>query len=669
MDKKNIQPNDVIFALDIGTRSVMGILGRLENDQIFIDHSVMEFHKKRAMIDGQIHDIGQVADCVRLVKEALEEKSGYKLERVAIAAAGRALKTIRIQSCVDIDENRIIDKNIIKSLEIQIIQQAQKRLSEESTEKTLYYNVGHTVINYFLDEAMITNPVGHKGKTLSADIIGTFLPQIVIDSLESVMKKIGLEVSFMTLEPIAAIEAAVPSSARLLNLALVDIGAGTSDIAVTREGSVVAYAMAPTAGDEITESIATAFLLDFDAAETLKCNLNKEDFQVFYDIVGMKVEKKTEEILDAVDAAIDIVADNIADNILAQNGKSPSAVFMIGGGSQIPRLGEKVAQKLDLPKERVVIKGAEHLGHLSKEGLDLKGPETVTPVGILFTSAKNQKNDFMDVRVNEKSLRMFRSSGMKISDALILSGFNPRDLIPRKGKSLPVTINGRSKTFFGKYGEEAKIFLNGKAANLESEIEDGDDIRIEAAVQGSDARLMLGELSDAAKTIEVNEQIFSYASRLRVNGKEENPDYCLQQGDEISYIFLDRMDKIADLLELEPEDCTYYRNGEEADIDTPVFPSDRVEINLRETRERKTEVREKKENKEALPYRTISVLCNGKPVELSGHKEEFIFVDIFDFIEFDRSRSQGKLTMLHNGKPATYTQTLSSGDFLIIRWE
>lgn len=88
--------------------------------------------------------------------------------------------------------------------------------------------------------------------------------------LYKVMDNIGLDVGFMTLEPIAAIEAAVPNNIRLLNVALVDIGAGTSDIAITKDGTIAAYAMTSTAGDEITEMLAKTYLLDFDTAEAVK---------------------------------------------------------------------------------------------------------------------------------------------------------------------------------------------------------------------------------------------------------------------------------------------------------------------------------------------------------------------------------------------------------------
>src|SRR5690606_22252797 len=97
--------------------------------------------------------------------------------------------------------------------------------------------------------------------------IATFLPEMVVESLYTVMERAGIEVTYLTLEPIAALNVAIPSELRLLNLALADIGAGTSDIAVTKSGTVIAYDMVPIAGDEVTEAIAHNFLVDFNTAE------------------------------------------------------------------------------------------------------------------------------------------------------------------------------------------------------------------------------------------------------------------------------------------------------------------------------------------------------------------------------------------------------------------
>ena len=77
----------------------------------------------------------------------------------------------------------------------------------------------------------------------------------------------------LTLEPIAAINVLIPPSMRRLNVALVDIGAGTSDIAITDSGTVIAYGMVPIAGDEVTEAISDQYLLDFPMAEKAKREL------------------------------------------------------------------------------------------------------------------------------------------------------------------------------------------------------------------------------------------------------------------------------------------------------------------------------------------------------------------------------------------------------------
>ena len=88
----------------------------------------------------------------------------------------------------------------------------------------------------------------------------------------SSLRMAGLEAGSLTLEPIAALTVAIPPQMRLLNLALVDIGAGTSDIAVVQRETIVAYAMVPVGGDEITERLAAEYLLDFNTAEKESAN-------------------------------------------------------------------------------------------------------------------------------------------------------------------------------------------------------------------------------------------------------------------------------------------------------------------------------------------------------------------------------------------------------------
>jgi len=89
-----LNPDDLIFALDIGTRTVIGIVGVPQGDESFrVLAAEIAEHETRAMIDGQIHDIEKVSDTAKRIKDSLENRLGIKLTKVSIAAAGRVLLT------------------------------------------------------------------------------------------------------------------------------------------------------------------------------------------------------------------------------------------------------------------------------------------------------------------------------------------------------------------------------------------------------------------------------------------------------------------------------------------------------------------------------------------------------------------------------------------------
>lgn len=322
-------PDEIIFSLDIGTRNVVGTLAKKIDDKyIVIDFEELE-HPDRAMFDGQIHDIDKVANVVEKVKIALETRNSYKLKKVAIAAAGRALKTARVKTLRQIDYTKIIEKDLIDNIEMEAIQKAQSEVvNRENANSTKYYCVGYSVTRYYLDGSMIINPKDHKGRELEVDLIATFLPHMVVDSLYTVVDKNDLEVVNLTLEPIAAINVAIPENIRLLNLALVDVGAGTSDIAITKDGTISSYGMVSMAGDLLTEAIAKEYLLDFNTAEEVKRKLSINEKITFANIVGMDYTIISSEITEKIMPVIDNITENISNQIKEFNGKAPSAVFL-----------------------------------------------------------------------------------------------------------------------------------------------------------------------------------------------------------------------------------------------------------------------------------------------------------------------------------------------------
>lgn len=660
---ENLNRGSMVFALDIGTRSIVGLLGSIdEENRIIVHYSAMEFHRERVMYDGQIHDIDGVAKIVKSVKDNLQQQSGLKLEEVAIAAAGRSLKTYNTIIDKEVDSNREIDKHLINTLEIEGLQRAQNQIKAEDSENKDYFCVGHTVVNYYLNDSLITNPIGHRGEKLKAEIIATFLPQIVVDGLHSVMARVGLEISFMTLEPIAAIEVAVPQNVRLLNIALVDIGAGTSDIAITKDGTIIGYAMTSTAGDEITEAIAKRYLMDFDSAERLKCNLNKESAQRFTDILGIESESTTEEILESIRQSIDIIGKEIAEGIISQNTKSPSAVFLIGGGSQIPLLPEIIAGYLDIPKERVALRGIDTIQNLVHDNSILIGPEGITPVGILVKAIRNRMTDFITIKVNEKQLKLFQSKKLKVSDALVIIGFNPRDLIPKNGQPIAVTINGEKRVFYGEYGEPAKIIVNGQLGSLETVIKDGDNITIEPAIAGKEGQYLVEDIVKGKDGFSLNGQFIDFAYNIKVNGKEPKEGQFLVNGDTIEYEKMDNVEKVCDFKNIDTSLYDFYINGTLVDKNSKIYCDDRIVYISKKDKAAEVSINDGyKEH--------ITINYNGDTISIPQVKEDICFIDIFNFIDFDRTKALGKLILKHNGRYANFTDKLCDGDYVEIYWE
>ena len=653
----DMNAEDVIFSLDIGTRTIIGVVGKYKDQKFEILASEIREHDKRNMYDGQIHDINGVVNIVKKVKMSLEEKIGTKLDKVAIAAAGRALKTQRVRLDRDIDFTQEINRNVIESVEMEAIQDAQQLLDKDRKNvDARYYCVGYTVVNYYLDDNFMESVEGHRGRKLGLDLLVTFLPHGVVDSLYTVMNRVNLEVINLTLEPIAAINVAIKKNLRLLNLALVDIGAGTSDIAITKDGTIVAYAMAAVAGDEITEAIAKRYLLDFDMAEKLKVRLNKTNKHQFHDIVGMEYNMTTEEILDSVNEEIENLAEEIANRIIEYNEKSPSAVFLIGGGGQIPRLAPYIAKCLKLPKERVVVRNIDIIQNIDNIPEELTGPNAITPIGIAMMAIDNIHKDFLEVTVNGESIKLFNSRDIKVSDALVLIGYNPRKLISKRGKELIYYINGEMNKVTGEIGEPAKVYVNNKIASLEEKLKNGDLVVIKEATVGKEASISLFDCVDIQGNIIFNDEIVECVKEVKINGQNIDGNVKINMNDKIEIERIDTIEKLFELLQLNIEEFIISREGRLINKDTELRNNDRIVAN-------------KSENKTKSLFQKIDLVINEEKRTIIYQKEEFIFVDIFEHIDFDLTKTNGMLRLKVNGENAEYTQKLKDGDQIEIYWE
>src|SRR5690625_865754 len=344
-----------------------------------------------------------------------------------------------------------------------------------------------------LDEQAIGSLIDQNGDQATVNIIATFLPKVVVESLLAALSRAELSMDALTLEPIAAIQVLISESMSRLNVALIDIGAGTSDIALTSKGTISAYGMVPIAGDEITEAISDHYLLDFPMAEETKRNIVTEGQDIVSDILGFETTITYEALVNEIIDNVHTLASSLAAEVIRLNKQAPKAVMLIGGGSLTPEITKVLANKLQLPENRVAVRGIEAIQNLNKNDILPTGPDFITPIGIAIAAKQNPVH-YISVKVNDMIVRMFEMKQLTIGDSLIQAGIEINKLYGTPGLAAIVTIDGRDITLPGTYGQPPTILLNNTNGSVDSIIHDGDEILIERGEHGTPSVVTLREV-------------------------------------------------------------------------------------------------------------------------------------------------------------------------------
>jgi len=716
MSEVNKYPGQLVFGLDIGTRSIVGTVGYKIGEKFFVVAQRVKEHETRAMLDGQIHDISAVANTIEEVKCQLEFAVGKPLKEVCIAAAGRVLQTITSHVELEYPSEKEMTEEDILGLDSLGVEKAYEEFQKSNNDLEMkFYCVGYTIIRYYMNGYQITNLQGHKAKKVGADLITTFLPDDVVDGLYKAVEMAGLEVANLTLEPIAAIRVAIPERFRMLNIGLIDVGAGTSDISITKDGSIIAYGMIPTAGDSITETLAHHCLVDFNTAEKIKRDMGIMDEVTYEDILGLPQTCKSEELFKVIEPAIASMAKQAADKICELNGDKPvSAVFVVGGGGKIDGYTEQIARELGIQVERVALRGEEVMQKIEfLENNVKKDSLLVTPIGICL-SFYEQNNNFIYVSFNDERIKLYDNNHLTVVDVAMQADFQNENLFPRRGKELTFTVNGKSKIVRGQLGEAAVIAVNGEEADLHTAIKANDIVRIEASTAGEEAKMTIGKLPEFSGKIDmyVNDQIISLPKFANVNGSLQSEYYSICEGDNIEFLDYYTVKQIVEFMDvLLDENMHIYVNNKVADMDTKVYANFSVvwsmaklyaeeeEISYEDLQDEEVvestqeqmvtsetvsptvhvEVANQNASTETVNEQAVApsqpvlqqigVIVNGRTYILKG-KPEYVFVDVFDYIDFDLSRPQGNgIVTTLNKQPAQYMETLKHGDVIEIYWK
>ena len=691
----------LVFGLDIGTRSIVGTVGYLNGGKFHVLAQRSKEHETRAMLDGQIHDIGKVGETISQVKEQLEEDLGRELTDVCIAAAGRVLRTVTTYVEHTFENDREILQEDIYSLCTMGVEKAYEEFQNSNTDTDMkFYCVGYTPMRYYMNGYQMGNLEGHKAKSIAVDLIATFLPDDVVDGLYKAVEFAGLHVANLTLEPIAAIQVAIPEKFRMLNMALVDVGAGTSDISITKEGTITAYGMIPVAGDSLTDILVQHCLVEFETAEQIKRKCRTQEIIEYEDIMGLPQTITAGEVLELLDPEIERMTQMVSDTIKELNGDKPvSAVFVVGGGGMVPGYTEKLAAKLGIVKERVAIRGQEVMQTIVFELENArKDAMMVTPIGICL-SYYVQSNNFIFVEFNGERVKLYDNGKLSVTDAAMQMQFPNDQLFPRRGEALLFTVNGKSRMVRGEQGEAAVIRVNDEEADMYTQVHNGDRIVITPSTEGVAAVMELGSLPEMgdALAVYVNGRQISLPRTADVNGSWENEFYHICQKDDIRIRNSYTVKEIAEFLDVplgagikvndtpaQPETRVYEHFTVSWDMENPL-PEESVPVpdpvEKPENTVTEAQTDEGKSEPGAQPVQEtptvpqlphpLTVIVNHTPITMQG-KASYVFVDVFDYIDFDlgSAASAGRSIVTNlNGRPAQYMETLTEGDVIEIYWK
>lgn len=704
-------PDDFVFGLDIGTRSIVGTVGYRQPDGHFVVVAQAAVqHETRAMLDGQIHDIGKVADTIRSVSDQLEQLTGKKLNNVCIAAAGRVLKTVEQEAEVTFTTETVVTTEHVYSLDMLAVEKAHETLRHSDNSGLKYYCVGYSVMRYYQNDYPITNLEGHKCSKIRTELIATFLPEEVVDGLYAAVERAGLHVENLTLEPIAAINIAIPERFRLLNIALVDVGAGTSDISITKDGSIIAYGMIPAAGDELTECIAKHYLVDFQEADRMKCESTEQEEVEFQDIMGLPMTVKSSDVAEVVRENVQSITKQVAEKIIELNGdKSVSAVFVVGGGGKITGFTECLAEYLGVAKERVALRGSEVLREVTFLRQDLEIDSLlVTPIGICMNYYE-QRNNFVFVSVNGERIKLYDKGNLTVLDAALQKGLTNDKVFPQRGDAVAYYVQGNLRMQRGEPGESAVIRVNGEEASIATPIHQNDVVEIEVSTKGKPGSIEIQALPEYKSAISfyVNGTKVDCPCFVSANGQLVSAYYEIQNEDKIEILPYYTLEQVLDFMDIAAEgevlvnhvpanlqtkvyenftvDCQITDKFHETDAvlqesmdssDTAAIDQSHEPMSVGDTTDESqssetvnTEnITDEQKSQSFDPEKDFAITVNGEPYALRG-KTHYILVDVLDIYPIDTSKAHGDYMEIKiNGMDAEFSQPLAEHDAVILRW-
>ena len=325
-------------------------------------------------------------NCEAALDRAFEE-AGVAADQCIIGIAGELVKgtTTTVYYKRDNPKERIDVKELKE-----IIAQVQEK-SFEKTRSELAWETGYSeidvklvnsaVVDVKIDGYRVTNPIGFQGRDIQVGIFNAFAPIVHLGALQTIAEGLNLDLLSIAAEPYAVAQSVGDEESSEFSSIFIDIGGGTTDIAVVRGGGVEGTKMFAIGGRVFTKSVASVCDLSFDDAEKLKLK---------YSEGKIKDEKLLAKISTALrnDCEVWLAGVQIALEEFSNVDLLPSRILLCGGGSLLPEIKEYLEKKSWIKKlpfakqPKVDFIRPSSITSIVDETKKLQGSQDITPMGL-----------------------------------------------------------------------------------------------------------------------------------------------------------------------------------------------------------------------------------------------------------------------------------------------
>ena len=384
-------------ALDIGTEFAKALVFEIDANGCGTVRGVGRKRQGLAhMQSGTVTDIGAVvANCSMALQEA-EEMAGFRPTQCVIGIAGELVKGFTTthsqeRKHPDVPITDVELQKLINGVQREALREAERAITWETGLTQVDVRLVHAAVTgALIDGYAVTNPVGFQGRHVKITIFNAFAPLVHLGALQSVAEQLDLELLEIVAEPYAVARVLASEQVQQAGALFLDIGGGTTDVALVRHGGIEGTRMFALGGRAFTKSIADRLDLPFPRAEEVKVDYSR----------GMPVPQKSEVArVIADDVAIWSAGVELVMEELAAGDLLPGRVYLCGGGSRLPEVNnvlrsEKFWKRLPFSKPPdIVVMAPEQVERIHDATGLLVDQQDVTPLGLAYQAIELQTNE------------------------------------------------------------------------------------------------------------------------------------------------------------------------------------------------------------------------------------------------------------------------------------